>query len=116
MTDLQLDALRRMGEELRQLFAEERRAIANLDHDTLERVAKDKTKLVGLLTAAVPEKSPEVRALFHAIRVEARANAELAAAATAAVRTLLGYEQTGASYDRRARKLTADPTRNLTAL
>jgi hypothetical protein len=113
----ELDELRRLGEELRRVFADERRAIAALDHPALERVADDKRRLVAALSLSGvrTKKSPEARALFAAIRVEARATAELAAAATEAVRALLGYEA-GVGYDRRARRVTADHTRTLTAL
>jgi len=53
--------------------------------------------------------------LFEAIRVEARATAMLAAAATQAVRAMLGYEP-AAGYDKKARQLPTGPTRVLTAL
>jgi hypothetical protein len=42
-----------------------------------------------------------VQSLLAAVRAEARATAMLANSAMEAVRTLLGFEQTG--YDRRAR-------------
>jgi hypothetical protein len=106
MSDEVLDELRLVGEELRQAFADERRAIVALDHAHLERLAEHKTRLAYRLAAirdaALATGAQSVRDLFTAIRVEARATAMLAATAAAAVRTMLGYETTG-GYDRHAR-------------
>lgn len=110
------DELRHCGEELRQAFADERDAIAALDHAKLEMLATHKRDLanqLGEITARLPDAhDPLVRDLFAAIRVEAHATSMLAATATAAVRGLLGYE-TNAGYDRRANHLTRGPSRYL---
>lgn len=112
-----LDELRRVGEELRQVFADERRAIAALDHVRLEQLAAAKralaTRLGELRAPAFATGSPAVRDLFAAIGVEARATAMLAATANDAVRALLGYEPGAAAYDRRARRVTPTTTRIL---
>jgi hypothetical protein len=101
-----LDELRRVGEELRQAFADERRAIVELDHARLTAIAEHKTalafRLAGLREPALATGAQSVRDLFSAIRTEAHATAMLAATAAAAVRTLLGYETTG-GYDRHAK-------------
>ena len=115
MTERELDELRRLGEELRQAFADERRAISELDHQRLEQLATVKRTLAVRLSAFQPTANPELRTLFDAIRTEARATAILAAAATQAVRAMLGYEP-AAGYDRKARQLPTGPTRILTAL
>jgi hypothetical protein len=117
MTDA-LDELRQLGEELRQVFSDERSAIGRLDHQALTELAERKRALAERLGAirdgALATGSPAVRALFAAIRVEAQATAMLAATATAAVRARLGYDQ-GAGYDRRARTITHAPNRVLVA-
>jgi hypothetical protein len=111
MSDEVLDELRRVGEELREAFAQERRAIVALDHASLERLAAHKMTLAYRLAAmretALATGKQSVKDLFTAIRIEAQATAMLASTAAAAVRTLLGYESTG-GYDRRAK-----PTANL---
>jgi len=108
-TDRWLDTLRELGEELRETFAEERRAIGALDHARLTYLAVHKQHLAQRLLetrdAAPPGEVPVLRALFAALRVEAHANAMLATAATEAVRAMLGYESTG-GYDRAARRTT----------
>jgi hypothetical protein len=119
-SDAELDALnqlRLLGEELRGVFAEERRAIAALDHAKLEQLAAHKQRLAEALSAfRTLDKSPVARDLFAAIRVEARATAMLAATAAEAVRTMLGYETTG-GYGRGGRRTTSIPTgRTLVAL
>ncbi len=114
MTERELDELRRLGEELRQVFAAERHAISTLDHQRLEQLANDKRALAARLSAFQPQACPELRDLFQAIRTEARATAILAAAATQAVRAMLGYEP-AAGYDKKARQLPTGPTRILTA-
>ena len=117
MTDLEsLDELRQLGEELRALFAEERAAIAKLDRLRLGQLAELKQDLARRLEEARAQAPAtldrEVKLLFTAVRAEAHATAMLARAATAAVRALLGIEQTG--YDRRARQLQAAAPRLLT--
>jgi len=108
-----LDQLRLLGEELRAAFAAERAAIASLDHARLTELAEHKRRiadeLAALRDAVTP--CPEVHDLFVAIQVEARATAMLAAAATEAVRALLGTEPTG--YDRRARSVSSPQLRLL---
>jgi hypothetical protein len=113
---MSLPSLLALGEELRAVFAAERAAIAALDHARLEELTAQKRAIVeqlaglGEITA-----EPAAKALFAAIRVEAQATALLAAAASEAVRALLGYSATG-GYDRRARQTTAGPGRVLAAL
>lgn len=117
MTDDVLDELRRVGEELRVAFAEERAAIVALDHAALERLATHKLalayKLAAMRDTALATGAQSVRDLFSAIRIEAHATAMLAATATAAVRAMLGYETTGA-YDRRAKPTSGLRTRAAT--
>lgn len=115
MTDAVLDDLRRTGEELRVVFADERAAISTLDHAKLEEIALRKQDIavrLEKLRTQVSLQDPLVRDLFEAIRIEARATALLAATATQAVRTLLGYAPANA-YDRRARQTTNTPGRIL---
>jgi hypothetical protein len=111
-------ALRELGEELRETFAEERRAIGALDHARLTYLAVHKQHLAERLAearATTPlTQAPVLRALFAALRVEAHANALLATAATEAVHALLGYESTG-GYDRAARRTTTQPMQMLRA-
>jgi hypothetical protein len=111
-----LDLLRRLGEELRELFADERTAIAKLDHAKLTELAGRKQDLAHRLeearTSAPASIDRDVKLLFAAVRAEAHATAMLARAATEAVRALLGIEQTG--YDRRARSLQTTAPRLLT--
>lgn len=113
-----LDGLRELGEELRETFAEERRAIGALDHARLSYLAAHKQHLAERLTearATAPvAEAPALRELFAALRVEAHANAMLATAATEAVRALLGYESTG-GYDRSARRTSTQPMQLLRA-
>ena len=115
MTDAQLDELRTLGEELRQVLADERAAIVALDHERLELLAHRKRMLADQLhhLDLAGSGSPVVRALFAAIRIEARATAMLAATATDAVRKLLGYETGG--YDRRAKRVTNGPSMRILA-
>jgi hypothetical protein len=107
-----LDSLRELGEELRATFAEERRAIGALDHARLTYLAVHKQdladRLAELRDTAPAVEAPVLRQLFAALRVEAHANAQLASAATEAVRAMLGYESTG-GYDRGARRTTTHP-------
>ena len=104
--------LRELGEELRETFAEERRAISALDHARLTYIAVHKQHLAERLAEARDStpatQAPALRELFAALRVEAHANAMLATAATEAVRTLLGFQSTG-GYDRAARRTTTQP-------
>lgn len=110
MTDVQLDQLRQLGEELRSVFAAERRAISTLDHEQLTLLAEQKSRIATALAELVPHVSdnPEAKALFTAIRNEAHATAMLAATATSLVNVRLGRETHG--YDRRAnRMVTSTP-------
>lgn len=104
--------LRELGEELRETFAEERRAIGALDHARLTYLAVHKQHLAERLAearATAPlTQAPVLRELFAALRVEAHANAMLASAATEAVHAMLGYESTG-GYDRTARRTNTQP-------
>jgi len=113
-----LSDLRELGEELRATFAEERRAIGALDHAKLTYLAVHKQHLAERLAEArnaAPEaESPMLRQLFTALRAEAHANALLATVATEAVRSLLGYESSGA-YTRGARRTITQPIRNVLA-
>ena len=110
--DRWLDNLRELGEELRETFAEERRAIGALDHARLTYLALHKQHLaerIGQARDNAPVTDmPVMRQLFAALRVEAHANSQLASAATEAVRAMLGYEPSG-GYDRRARPTTVQP-------
>ena len=114
--DRWLTNLRELGEELRETFAEERRAISALDHARLTYLAVHKQHLADKLAearATAPKVNvPVLRELFAALRVEAQANAMLASIATEAVRSVLGYETTG-GYDRAARRTTQAPLRVL---
>lgn len=107
MSDQTLHELRLVGEELRQVFADERRAIASLDHARLVQLAEHKERLAcrlaDLRETALALGSPAVRDLFAAIQIEARATAMLAATAAEAVRAMLGYQSNGA-YDKRAKQ------------
>ncbi len=118
MSDRILDELRRVGEELRQAFADERRAITSLDASRLTELATHKEQLANQLAAlrepALATGSTAVKDLFAAIRIEARATAMLAATAAEAVRAMLGYQTSGA-YDRRAKQTITVAPRLLTA-
>lgn len=117
MTTAELEELRRTGEELRAVFADERRAISTLDAALLEIVAARKQQIAAhleQLRSRLSTTDPLVRDLFAAIRVEAQATALLATTATQAVRELLGYRPANA-YDRRARHETSRPGRVLGA-
>ena len=107
MTDQQLDELRRLGEELRVVFSDERVAIGALDHEKLTVLAELKRGIANRLADLRPhvDKHDDARALFEALRTEARATALLAATATSLVRTVLGYETSG--YDRRANSISS---------
>ncbi|HEY1551353.1 MAG TPA: hypothetical protein VGG28_26170 [Kofleriaceae bacterium] len=112
MSPVEREELRRLGEELRAVFARERTAIGQLDHDALATVYEAKQRLVtelGKLRANASTRDPELRALFAAIRVEAHATALLANHANHAINALLGRETSG--YDKRAnRTMTAGPS------
>ncbi len=103
-----VDALRLLGEELSAMFAEERRAIAGLDHGRITYIVEQKRHMVArlgeVLAAAPLSLAKDIRELLAAVRVEAHATALLASAATEAVRALLGYESAG--YDHRAKRTT----------
>jgi hypothetical protein len=113
-----LSDLRDLGEELRETFAEERRAIGALDHAKLTYLAVHKQHLAEQLaearSSAPQAESPVLRQLFAALRVEAQANALLASVANEAVRAMLGYESSGA-YTRGARRTSTQPIRNILA-
>lgn len=112
------DALVAIAAQLRQTFADERRAIGELDHERIATLADTKRELVVRLSALrdqLPTNDPELRAVFLQLRAEAHATALLANTANAAVRMLLGYEATSTTYDRRARAITHGPSRVLTA-
>jgi hypothetical protein len=113
-----LDELRRLGEELRQAFADERTAIAALDHGRLEQLATLKRalaeRLAELREPALATGSPAVRDLFNAIRAEAHATAMLAATASQSVRALLGYDLSS-GYDKRGQQRTTGSMRLLAA-
>jgi hypothetical protein len=111
MSPVERDELRRLGEELRVAFAEERAAIATLDHAALAAIFETKQRLVNELGRLRANATPdaELRALFQAIRVEAHATALLANHANRAIDALLGRETSG--YDRRAnRTMAAGPS------
>lgn len=118
MSDRLLHELRQVGEELRQAFADERRAISSLDAVALEQLAHKKEHLASRLSElrgpALATGSSSVKSLFEAIRIEANATALLAATATEAVRSLLGYRTSGA-YDRRAKQSITVAPRLVTA-
>ena len=115
MSDIALQALIQCGEELRAVFADERRAISSLDHNRLVELTTQKGELavrLDRLRNQVITTDPRVRDLFETIRTEARATALLSTAANQAVRTMLGYKPANA-YDRMARQNTASPGRVL---
>lgn len=118
MSDRLLHELRQVGEELRQAFADERRAISSLDAAGLEQLAIRKERLASRLSElrgpALATGNSAVKDLFAAIRVEASATALLAATATEAVRAMLGYQSSGA-YDRRAKQSVTVAPRLITA-
>jgi hypothetical protein len=106
------DELRLLGEELRALLVEERRAISKLDHERLAWLAEQKRNLAAQLSGIAPGTcGPAAKEILAAIKIEAQATAMLANLANDAVRTLLGREQTG--YDRRARRTEAPGSRLL---
>jgi hypothetical protein len=110
-----LEQLRTAGEQLRALFADERRAISTLDHAALEQITTTKVELartLSTLRSQVTTKDPEIRELFETLRTEARATALLSTAANQTVRSMLGYKPANA-YDRMARQQTASPGRVL---
>lgn len=91
---------------LRAVMADERRAIARLDLESLEAINTRKHALVEELgslhaTGALPT-ADEARAIAAA-RVELAASAALLSTAVAAVSAALGLEQDG-RYDRLARQ------------
>jgi hypothetical protein len=111
MSPVEREQLRRVGEELRAVFAEERTAIATLDHVALAAIYETKQRLVTELGRLRAQAAPdaELRALFQTIRVEAHATALLANHANRAIDALLGRETSG--YDRRAnRTMAAGPS------
>ena len=110
-----LEELTRVGEELRAVFANERRAISSLDHAAIAELGERKIDLAGRLATlakSVSTKDQTVRDLFALLQAEARATALLATTANQAVRSMHGYTPANA-YDRRARQMTASPGRVL---
>ncbi|MEO8698612.1 MAG: hypothetical protein ABI867_01180 [Kofleriaceae bacterium] len=103
-----------VASDLRKAFADERAAIAALDHARLEALVETKRALAERLSVLAPNARAENRELFAALRIEAQATAMLAATANTAIRALLGYS-TNDSYDRRARRVTTGPSRILAA-
>ena len=89
-------------------FAEERTAIAALDHTRIEELASRKHALAGEMVSLC-DRSPESRLLVERVRIEARANALLAQMAGDAIRSLLGIDTNG--YDRRAKPITSQMAR-----
>jgi hypothetical protein len=100
--------IEQIAQALRQVFADERRAIASLDHARLAELAVRKHELIEQLARAERPKSPQLRALLATIRIEAYATAVLAVSANEAVRALLGL-QTKNGYDRRAKPTCEGP-------
>jgi hypothetical protein len=99
------EQLETVAAELCAVFAEERHAIAALDHTRIEELAARKHTLAGELAALCKtDGTPAVRPLLERVRIEASATALLASTATAAIRAALGQESNG--YDRRARITT----------
>jgi hypothetical protein len=107
MSPVERDELRRLGEELRAVFAQERTAIGQLDHEALATIFEAKQRLVTELGRLQANAAPdaELRALFQTIRVEAHATALLSNHASHAINALLGRESSG--YDRRANRTMA---------
>src|SRR5688572_3664203 len=98
MTAVDRDRIRELATALRGCFAAERVAIARLDGKALVELAAAKQQLGDRLAAAVADAAltattvgadPELRELLSAVRVEARATALLAGAASGGVRALL---------------------------
>ncbi len=112
MSPAELDQARQLAEELRSAFAEERRAIAKLDNDRLAWLAEHKRQIVSQLEQLDREQCAELRPIFAAIQIEARATAMLASTAAQAVRAVLGRESHG--YDRRARLTETERLRLVT--
>jgi hypothetical protein len=95
-----------LADELCAVFAEERHAIAALDHTRIDELAARKHALAGELAALCKaDGTPTVRPIIERIRIEASATALLASTASAAIRAALGQEAAG--YDRRARITTS---------
>ena len=92
---------------LRALLADERRAIARLDLESLDSITARKQAIVDELSrlqaAGAPPGADEARALAAA-RVDLAASSSLLRTAVAAVDAALGIEQ-DAGYDRMARRL-----------
>ena len=121
-----LEELSRVGLALREVFAQERRAISALDVARLEELAAEKSELADRLSklrepalATEPQRSAPpagddeaIKELLATIRIEAQATAMLASAASQTVRAMLGYES-GGTYNRRAERVTSTPIRHL---
>lgn len=90
---------------LRALMADERRAVARLDLESIESIGARKHALVEDLTrlqAAGRRPEPEEARAIAAARLELAASASLIGTAVAAVAAVLGIEADG-RYDRLAR-------------
>jgi len=98
-----LGSFRELAQELHDLLAQERKAIAKLDNERLAWLATQKQNVAAELER-LKDSTPECRAVLSALQIDARANAMLAATAAEAVRALMGREVTG--YDKRARRVT----------
>lgn len=99
------EQLETVAEALCAVFAEERRAIAALDHSRIGELAARKQALAGELSALCKTAGTSaVRPLVERVRIEASATALLASTASNAIRAALGQETSG--YDRRARMTT----------
>jgi hypothetical protein len=107
------DDIRLVVEELRQAFADERRAIAALDAESLERATDLVRRCCVQLRDLIDEHTApdtDLQYVLAAVRAEAQANASLARIANQAVRGVLGQPETGGVYDRRARPQTQPTT------
>jgi hypothetical protein len=104
-----------LAQQLCAVLADERAAIAALDAAAVARLAAAKQRLADALDRARRSEpvTQESRDAARAVQVAVRANAMLAHAARAAVRALLGRQDTG--YDRRARTVTYASRGALTA-
>jgi hypothetical protein len=99
------EQLESVTDELCAVFAEERQAIATLDHVRIVELAGKRVLACGELAALCKaDGTSRVRPLVERVRIEASATALLASTASSAIRAALGQESSG--YDRRARITT----------
>ncbi len=90
--------------ELRGVLAEERDAVARLDHDAVDGLTARKHAIVGALEALPPAPlDGETRRLVTRARLELAANAALIAVARDGISAVLGHAP-GVGYDRRAHR------------